>query len=189
MGMADPWGTGEGASIESSCSAAQVETNQLSFDDNFSSKAFQKLPDSSEYVSVLERKLARIQCRSSGAASNPNREIVRGLSALRADRMRDFLGPAPVSLSPIVTSSDAISGGESGDNEIPDNNDPVYASWMMQRLFPDRQALSAEELAELLRFDTLALQHERSVQEVENTTTTAADQSTLEDTDNPHNVS
>jgi hypothetical protein len=35
-------------------------------------------------------------------------------------------------------------------------SDPLYSSWLLQRIFPDRQALSEEELAALIRNDALA---------------------------------
>lgn len=39
------------------------------------------------------------------------------------------------------------------------DNDAMYSSWIMQRIHPERQALSEEELAALLRHDELDVSH------------------------------
>ena len=92
---------------------------------------------------------------SSAVTTGPSsRDLLRSLTALRSDRMREFLStekpPDDASISNHVMSL------HNSLSEINPENDPLYSSWLMHRLFPDRQALSEEELASLLRFDVLA---------------------------------
>ncbi|GAU89602.1 hypothetical protein RvY_02135 [Ramazzottius varieornatus] len=161
--MEDPWGECESEASDVSFAKFQnsdVFGTQFSFENNFNSRRdFKKLPDSDEYVSALERKLARVQGKkrpaSSAASSGPSsRDFVRSLTALRNDRMRELLGTESAPSVASVSNPEFLPSTENID--IDPDNDPLYSSWLMQRLFPDRQALSEEELASLLRFDVLA---------------------------------
>lgn len=52
MGMPDPWNDGSDVPTHDSCVDVSPARN-FSFENDFAEKDFQRLPDSSEYVSVL----------------------------------------------------------------------------------------------------------------------------------------
>lgn len=114
---------------------------------------------------ISERKLSRIQGKQSATSTtNQRRDLVSGLSALRTDHMKTYLDdstpePAPPTVIPL--NLDATS-----DADLP-STDPLYSSWLMHRIHPERQALSEEELAELLRNDYLARLHAETTGQVD----------------------
>ena len=103
-----------------------------------------------------ERKLAKVQGKSGAStASALRRDLINGLASVRTDHMKNFMETEPVGPSSLTT----IYSTDSSSNEphfSTDSSDPLAASWLMQRVFPERQALSTEELAALIRNDALA---------------------------------
>ncbi|OWA51068.1 hypothetical protein BV898_15570 [Hypsibius exemplaris] len=171
--MLDPWGD-QVSVTHSDCQSMEwanfatpttdeQKVRQKSFDDNFAGKKFEKLPDSSDYLSVLEKKLSKVQGKrpsssSSKSANQQRRDLLTGLSALRSDRMKTFLDSTTTEPSPLdddhAHSLDGIIPPEVSSDFS--GNDAVSSSWLMQRIHPERQALSEEELAALVRHDFLA---------------------------------
>ncbi|XP_030854532.1 uncharacterized protein LOC115919067 [Strongylocentrotus purpuratus] len=130
------------------------ETHELSFDDDFSptSSNIASLNNQSQeketwqadgYLQSLEGKLERLKGKTStGQASNKkitSRDMLRTLNEARHDSARHLI------------SSD--SAHDFHDSDCDASGDPQVAA-LTRRMFPE-QALSAEELQELLRRDFL----------------------------------
>merc|ERR1712083_891123 len=99
----------------------------------------EKLPDHEEYLNRLENKLNKLQKKSS---------IAKELAARRSDEARRMLD------------SNAAAVEYFEDEELDEN------SAISRRLFPEKQALTVSEIAQLLESDTL----DKSVQEDEEPT-------------------
>ncbi|KAI1295664.1 hypothetical protein HDE_05528 [Halotydeus destructor] len=108
------------------------DTDNNSFDDDF----VNHLPDSEEYIASLEKKLAKISGKSVVSSS---RDVVNSLSKIRQDVM-----------ATLINSSSACEFL----NESLEQNGAIAA--VERKLFPERQALTKEELEKLLEQDILA---------------------------------
>jgi len=136
----DPWLSGFDRDTPHGGSQSQ------SFEDSFLPYAGQqpseltKLPDSQEYLERLEKKLEKLQGRTSlsserGGNSSERARLLAGLSLARESVVADLLG------------SDA-------ESEVRDLERAVETNLVVRRLLP-QQPVNREEVLELVREDTL----------------------------------
>lgn len=129
----EPWG--------SASSSTAVNSSDQTFEDNFSPA--RAIPDTEHYVAALESKLARLKGRNRNVTA---REMLAVLGEARHDHTGRLITSDPVPAAPEVVASYVL-----GD----DSDAPVHATYLERRLFPERQALTQEELRHLLEADFL----------------------------------
>ena len=136
----DPWcGNGNG----STKSTEDTDDNKKGFKDNFVVEPFdldsevpERLPDHEEYLNTLETKLAKLGTKSS---------ISKEIALRKSDEARRML----------ESSAAAI--------ELFQDEDLDENSAISRRLFPEKQALTVSEIAQLLESDVL----DKSSQKIE----------------------
>ena len=136
----DPWcGNGNG----STKSTEDTDDNKKGFKDDFVVEPFdvqaevpERLPDHEEYLNTLETKLAKLGTKSS---------ISKELALRKSDEARRML----------ESSAAAI--------ELFQDEDLDEKSAISRRLFPEKQALTVSEIAQLLESDVL----DKSSQKIE----------------------
>ena len=136
----DPWcGNGNG----STKSTEDTDDNKKGFKDDFVVEHFdvesevpERLPDHEEYLNTLETKLAKLGTKSS---------ISKELALRKSDEARRML----------ESSAAAI--------ELFQDEDLDENSAISRRLFPEKQALTVSEIAQLLESDVL----DKSTQKIE----------------------
>lgn len=117
----DPWG-------ESKCSEKREETADKEDSSFFTDNFTDKLPDHQEYLEKLEKKLEKLNSKSS---------IVGELAKRRSDDAKRMLESNAAEIEHYFE--------ECGEN-----------SAIARRLFPEKQALNMSEVAKLLESDSLA---------------------------------
>ncbi|CAG9812783.1 unnamed protein product [Phaedon cochleariae] len=118
----DPWLSEVNISIS--------EKNTISkFEDNFTPVTNDKLPDSEEYLAILEEKLKKLK-------NDPN--ILAQLKAKRESCMEQFM-----------SNSNQI------DLELLDLQEPLPNNPLLRTVAPQRQALEQSEIVELVKYDQL----------------------------------
>ncbi|XP_002399637.3 uncharacterized protein LOC8052709 [Ixodes scapularis] len=119
---------------------AEFGAGKSEFEDNFCpSRAF---PDSEDYVASLESKLARLKGKGRDVTA---REMLGVLGEARQDHTGRLLSTDP----DVAPGATAYLPGEDCSDA------PVRSSYLEKRLFPERQALTQEELKYLLEADFL----------------------------------
>lgn len=141
---ADPWCNPNPGSEPSDATQQQ----QLQFEDNFEPSSAvpdqqQRLADSDTYLAALERRLKRIK-------TNPT--VLQQLAERREACMQQLLND---------TSSVATS------NNYDQLDEPVFNHELLRIIRPE-QAISAAELAHLVKHDHLAEEHEDEQQQQQN---------------------
>lgn len=131
----EPWG---------SSSTSAVNSTEQTFEDNFSPAG--AIPDTDHYVAALESKLARLKGRTRDVTA---REMLAVLGEARHDHTGRLIASDPLPSVPEVASY--LLSDDYGDA-------PVHANYLERRLFPERQALTQEELRHLLEADFLEKQ-------------------------------
>uniref|UniRef100_A0A023G9Q8 Uncharacterized protein n=1 Tax=Amblyomma triste TaxID=251400 RepID=A0A023G9Q8_AMBTT len=130
----EPWG----------CQGSTVNSAEQAFEDNFNPPG--AIPDTEHYVATLESKLARLKGRTRDVTA---REMLSVLGEARQDHTGRLIASEPASAAPQATAY--LPGDDCSDA-------PVHASYIERRLFPERQALTQEELKFLLEADFLEKQ-------------------------------
>uniref|UniRef100_A0A023G0W4 Uncharacterized protein n=1 Tax=Amblyomma parvum TaxID=251391 RepID=A0A023G0W4_AMBPA len=130
----EPWG----------CHGSAVSSAEQTFEDNFSPPG--AIPDTEHYVATLESKLARLKGRTRDVTA---REMLAVLGEARQDHTGRLIASEPASAAPLATAY--LPGDDYSDA-------PVNATYIERRLFPERQALTQEELKYLLEADFLEKQ-------------------------------
>ncbi|XP_071079431.1 coiled-coil domain-containing protein 32-like [Haliotis cracherodii] len=118
-----------------------------------------QLISSDKYIESLEKKLNRLKGR---APREPTaRDIVQSLSKLRNDQMERFLKEESCQTQAVHLAS----GGEA-----------ASASYIQRRLYPEKQAVTGDEVVELLQADALAnrIAEEQELEELAAGNATAA---------------
>uniref|UniRef100_A0A1E1WZE0 Uncharacterized protein n=1 Tax=Amblyomma aureolatum TaxID=187763 RepID=A0A1E1WZE0_9ACAR len=133
----EPWG------CQGSAGSA-VNSAEQTFEDNFSPSG--AIPDTEHYVAALESKLARLKGRTRDVTA---REMLAVLGEARQDHTGRLIASEPASAAPQATAY--LPGDDYSDA-------PVHATYIERRLFPERQALTEEELKYLLEADFLEKQ-------------------------------
>lgn len=129
----EPWG---------STSTSAANSSEQTFEDNFSPA----LADTEHYVAALESKLARLKGRTRDVTA---REMLAVLGEARHDHTGRLIASDPVPSAPEVAAY--LPSDDYGDA-------PVHATYLERRLFPEKQALTQEELRHLLEADFLEKQ-------------------------------
>ncbi|KAL3205304.1 hypothetical protein MRX96_011202 [Rhipicephalus microplus] len=127
-----------------SASSAAVNSSDQKFEDNFSPA--RAIPDTDHYVAALESRLARLKGRNRDVTA---REMLAVLGEARHDHTGRLISSDPAPSAPEVPTSYLLSD---------DSDAPVHATYLERRLFPERQALTQEELRHLLEADFLEKQ-------------------------------
>uniref|UniRef100_A0A224YJ92 Protein, containing CCDC32 domain n=1 Tax=Rhipicephalus zambeziensis TaxID=60191 RepID=A0A224YJ92_9ACAR len=127
-----------------STSSTAVNSSDQKFEDNFSPA--RAIPDTEHYVAALESRLARLKGRNRDVSA---REMLAVLGEARHDHTGRLIASDPVPSAREVTASYLLSD---------DSDAPVHATYLERRLFPERQALTQEELRHLLEADFLEKQ-------------------------------
>lgn len=131
MSPTQPWGGRENAG------SAGAERE---FEDNFSPT--DELPDTQDYVASLESKLAKLKGRGREVTA---REMLSVLEDARQDHTARLISCSN-DLAPEATAY--LPGEDCSDA-------PIHSTYLKKRLFPERQALTQEELKYLLEADFL----------------------------------
>ncbi|KAG5891517.1 hypothetical protein JTB14_014441 [Gonioctena quinquepunctata] len=112
------------------CQSQTILENTITkFEDNFSPVPNNKLPDSEQYLAILEKKLHRIK---------NDTNILAQLGAKKEACMQQLL-----------------SGIDKADEEILNLDEPVPNSQILRTIAPHKQALSQGEIVELVKYDQL----------------------------------
>lgn len=127
------------------CQGTAVSSAEQTFDDDFSPGG--AMPDTDHYVASLESKLARLKGRSRDVTA---REMLAVLGEARHDHTGRLIASDPVPSAPLQAEGYLTGDGYS--------DAPVHATYIERRLFPERQALTQEELKLLLEADFLEKQ-------------------------------
>lgn len=127
------------------CQGIAANGVEHTFDDDFSPRG--AMPDTDHYVASLESKLARLKGRSRDVTA---REMLAVLGEARHDHTGRLIASDPVPPAPLQAE------GYLTENDYSDA--PVHATYLERRLFPERQALTQEELKCLLEADFLEKQ-------------------------------
>ncbi|CAG9859127.1 unnamed protein product [Phyllotreta striolata] len=126
--MMDPW-----LCCQENNPVSKKTTTKFEFEDNFRPSANDKLPDSREYLAILEEKLKRIK-------NDP--DILAQLRAKKEACMRDLLG---------------ATGTERFDEELIDfefeGSSSVIGSQLVRALAPQKQALNRGEILRIIEHD------------------------------------
>lgn len=156
--VTDPW---NGLTVPQATKETSNNANILKFEDDFEQAAVDEqsageyvaLDDSEQYLSKLERKLNRVS-GSSGPSSS--RALLAGLSASRQTHQHALLsdtGPSSFSVGELDCLPRAR-GVLLAENQH-------HLNSIIQKLAPEKLALSAEELVKLLAADSLAARTDR----------------------------
>ncbi|CAN8000026.1 unnamed protein product [Ixodes hexagonus] len=138
------------------------------FEDNFCpSRLF---PDSEDYVASLESKLARLKGKGRDVTA---REMLSVLGEAREDQTGHLVNADP---DMAVAATAYLPGDDCSDA-------PVHSSYLEKRLFPERQALTQEELKYLLEADFLG----KSVAAESSATAAARDRASISSGDSEPN--
>jgi len=147
-------------------SSVEAQSSENGFDNNFSErtststegvepKPFEKLADSEEYLSRLERKLKRIQSVTNGGQKQnvTSKEIISSLEQTRESYMLRLLNDTVTPAAP-----------ENGEG----SHDHLNLNPILKRIAPEKQPIALEELVHLLKADQLAavLEAEDQVEQV-----------------------
>ncbi|GAB6021758.1 hypothetical protein CHUAL_004336 [Chamberlinius hualienensis] len=126
----------------------EIEENvACEFEDNF--KPFCKMNDSSTYVAALENKLSKLKC---GRKILTGKEMVDTLFMAKADHMRHHLNEGHTI---DITANEF-------ENHSENIADTKIQTMLIGKLYPERQALTSEELVHLLAADKLSITKEES---------------------------
>ncbi|XP_074032000.1 uncharacterized protein isoform X2 [Leptinotarsa decemlineata] len=120
----------------------RVNTTITKFEDNFTIISNNKLPDSEQYLAILEEKLRKIK-------NDPN--IIAQLSAKKEACMQQLL-----------------SGPEEIDEEILNLDEPVSSSQILRTIAPQKQALNHGEIVELVKHDQLKKENDLETEDSAN---------------------
>ncbi|KAH9376190.1 coiled-coil domain-containing protein 32-like [Haemaphysalis longicornis] len=127
------------------CQGTAASVVEHTFDDDFSPGG--AMPDTDHYVASLESKLARLKGRSRDVTA---REMLAVLGEARHDHTGRLIASDPAPSAPSQAEG-YLTGNDYSDA-------PVHATYLERRLFPERQALTQEELKYLLEADFLEKQ-------------------------------
>lgn len=150
-----PWGSSEAESGN--------KENCQGFEDSFTSESYNSpitqpnsdyipLDDSSQYLEGLERKLSRVQGRTSGQRKKESQQLIDALAGSRSCHTHNLLQNQDEVVSGFSENNVSIEASSNSAAIAPDNALGV----MMRRVVPDKVALSHEELCQLLEADILA---------------------------------
>lgn len=145
----DPWSSNEESRIAEESRSENVQ-GKLEFEDNFVIKN-QRLPDSTEYLAILEHKLAKIKKGAAGDSKAEKQELIQSLEASRESCMYRLITSSNTALSSSFTEVDI-------ELDTPTN---VTTKWIKSHVNPE-QALTVGELMQLVKADYLAKQSEES---------------------------
>jgi len=149
----DPWETSETEGIKVKLAEGPEETSVEGFTDNFSEQScptvqFEKLPDSADYLKLLESKLKKITDTSGKKTEEESKKVrqklVADLSKVREDTLAHLLTGCDIS----TVDSDDI-----------DLDTSITVNPVIRRLVPE-QALSPAEQIVLTTADHLEKQTE-----------------------------
>jgi len=149
----DPWVTTETEGIKVKFAEEKEEKSVDGFSDNFSDKScppvlFEKLPDSEEYIKLLESKLKKITETSGKKTEEESKKVrqklVADLSKVREDALANLLTGCDISTA---------------DSDDIDLDSSIAVNPVIRRLVPE-QALSAAEQVTLTKADHLEKQTE-----------------------------
>lgn len=146
----DPWSLNEESKITEESGSGNVQ-GKLEFEDNFVIRS-QRLPDSTEYLAILEHKLAKIKKGAAGGSKVEKQELMQSLEASRDSCMYRLITSSNTALSSSFTEIDI-------ELDTPTN---VTTKWIKSHVNPE-QALTVGELMQLVKADYLAKQTEESV--------------------------
>jgi len=137
------------------------------FDDNFcpelegttakvsTRSSFEKLPDSSQYLANLEKKLQKIQKKPTVSSSAEKRDLLLSLTGAREGHINRLLN------KPI---GDIIPYEEDCDQTI----DNPLTTTLVRHIAPHLQAVNTVELVELLKADQLEITNSEDTVQLEN---------------------
>jgi len=143
---------------------SNVESNNQEhyrgFEDSFSPESYNDpntteyvpLDDSPQYLQSLERKLNRVQGRTSGQRKKESRQLIDALAGSRSSHTHHFLQNQDETVSTFSENDESLAASNSSSTIDPQSALGV----MMRRVVPDKVALSHEELCQLLEADILA---------------------------------
>ena len=149
----DPWESSETEGIKDKLAEGPEETSVEGFTDNFSEQScplvsFEKLPDSADYVKLLESKLKKITDTSGKKTAEESKKVrqklVADLSKIREDTLAHLLTGCDIS----TVDSDDI-----------DLDSSLTVNPVIRRLVPE-QAISSGEQIVLTTADHLEKQAE-----------------------------
>ncbi|XP_056634228.1 uncharacterized protein LOC130443540 isoform X1 [Diorhabda sublineata] len=124
----DPW-----LCCQTGVSVSENNT-KFEFEDNFTPTLDNRLPDSEEYLAVLEEKLKKIK-------ADPN--ILAQLVAKREACMQELLNGVNGN------------GVKHVDDHILELNEPISNSQVLRAIAPQRQAINQGEVVEFIKYDQL----------------------------------
>ncbi|XP_064484358.1 coiled-coil domain-containing protein 32-like [Ornithodoros turicata] len=130
MSAEEPWGSGDDESY----------TNSFRFSDNF--KPTDNFQDTESYVASLEAKLARLKGKGREVTA---REMLSVLERARQDQSERLISPV---FDFEIQDTSFLPGEECSDV-------PLRTTFIERKLFPERQALTQEEVQHLLEADYL----------------------------------
>ncbi|RUS84782.1 hypothetical protein EGW08_007466 [Elysia chlorotica] len=131
----------------------ETETSQLSSDTDRPSACLgtrlstplnplYQIIDSEKYIQSLENKLAKLTKNKIKQKEPTSRDIINSLATFHEDQMRRYIDDT----AGYCPSSNAGTIEESS----------MQASYLHRKIYPERQPLNAEEIAELLKEDVMA---------------------------------
>lgn len=97
--------------------------------------------DSEKYIQTLEQKLAKITKNRNKQKEPTSRDIINSLADFHEDQMRRYLDDT----AGICSTSDSVAVDDSS----------MQPSYLQRKIYPERQPLNSEEIAELLKEDVL----------------------------------
>ena len=163
----DPWNGAEHQKLDS------VDSDQV-FADNFDNNSsltetgdkvsFERLPDSEEYIKLLENKLNRIK----GSKSN-QKSFKEESKAVRQRLVDDLARVREETLANFVTNCDSENG--EGEEDI-DSERSVSVNPVLRRLVPEQPITAGEQLS-LTKADKLSNQSEASSESPDSVNTEA----------------
>ncbi|GFR99765.1 hypothetical protein ElyMa_006381600 [Elysia marginata] len=99
--------------------------------------------DSEKYIQSLEQKLAKLtKSRTSKQKEPTSRDIINSLAVFHEDQMRRYI--------------DDSSGTCSSNNTAIVDDNSLQPSYLQRKMYPERQPLNYEEIAELVKEDVMA---------------------------------
>ncbi|CAG9832566.1 unnamed protein product [Diabrotica balteata] len=125
----DPW-----MCCQTDITISENNITKFEFEDNFTPSLSNKLPDSEEYLALLEEKLRKIK-------NDPN--ILTQLAAKREACMEQLLN--------------GVNGNgiDHFDEDILDLDEPTANSQVLRAIAPQRQALNRGKIVEFIKYDQL----------------------------------
>lgn len=130
--------------------------------ESFTDEDYVPLDDSPQYIAGLERKLARVQGRTSASRQTESRRLIDALAGSRDTHAHQLINTTNNTADEIITEENEHSAHQ---NTAVDPPGAIGA--MIRRLAPDKVALTHEELCRLLEADFLAKVREAAEEEDE----------------------